>query len=144
MASGSGGQALRRGTNLEQVHGGWTSPAAEPTDRQQEAARASRRGELDREFARGAGLSSDGTLAEAAQTISELDARLETPPAGLTAREVEVLTLLAEGVSNDELAARLVLSPRTVHAHLRSIFGKLGVSSRTAAVHEAARLRVRL
>ena len=54
--------------------------------------------------------------------------------AGLTAREAEVLRLLAEGLSNAAIAARLVVSPRTVNAHLTSIYDKLGVSSRSAAV----------
>lgn len=52
----------------------------------------------------------------------------------LTAREREVLALLAEGRSNREIAADLGLSPKTVNRHVENIFDKLGVSSRAAAV----------
>ena len=133
----------------EQAHGAssrYNTAVMERTDRQREAARAVLGADgWIRESARGAQLSSDQALKEAVDTIAELEAALKAPlPAGLTPREVEVLTLLSEGLSNDELAARLVVSPRTVHAHLRAIFGKLGVSSRIAAVHEAVRLGVRL
>lgn len=55
----------------------------------------------------------------------------------LTAREIEVIELLAQGLSNAEIAARLVLSRRTIHAHLQSIYSKLGVNTRTAAVRAA-------
>ena len=54
-------------------------------------------------------------------------------PAGLTAREVEVLRLVAAGHSNTQIAADLVLSEKTVARHLSNIFGKLDVGSRTAA-----------
>jgi len=54
-------------------------------------------------------------------------------PAGLTAREVEVLRLVAQGLTDAQVAQRLVVSAHTVHAHLRSIYGKLEVTSRTAA-----------
>ena len=62
---------------------------------------------------------------------------LEARPAGLTAREVEVLRLVAQGLSDREVAERLVVSPRTVNAHLTSIYSKLGVSSRAAATRFA-------
>ena len=55
------------------------------------------------------------------------------PPAGLTAREVEVLRLVAAGRSNAQVAAALVLSEKTVARHLSNIFTKLDVGSRTAA-----------
>jgi DNA-binding CsgD family transcriptional regulator len=58
-------------------------------------------------------------------------------PAGLTAREVEVLRLVALGLSDAQVAERLVISPRTVNTHLTSIYNKLGVDSRTAASHFA-------
>jgi predicted ATPase/DNA-binding CsgD family transcriptional regulator len=58
-------------------------------------------------------------------------------PAGLTSREVEVLRLVATGMTNAQVAQRLFLSPRTVHRHLNSIYHKLGVSSRTAATRFA-------
>ena len=55
----------------------------------------------------------------------------------LTRREAEVINLLAEGLSNPEIAARLVISRRTVGAHLQAIYGKLGVKSRESAVRVA-------
>jgi ATP/maltotriose-dependent transcriptional regulator MalT len=54
-------------------------------------------------------------------------------PGGLTAREVEVLGLVAQGLSNRDVAGILALSEKTVARHLANIFIKLGVSSRTAA-----------
>ena len=58
----------------------------------------------------------------------------------LTRREHEVLVLLADGLRNREIAARLAVSEHTVKFHLASIFGKLGASSRTEAVSRALRL----
>src|SRR5262249_27246501 len=58
-------------------------------------------------------------------------------PAGLTGREVEVLRLVAQGLTDAQVAERLVLSTHTVHAHLRAIYGKLEVSSRAAATRFA-------
>ena len=52
----------------------------------------------------------------------------------LTPRELDVLKLVAEGLSNYDIAQRLVLSEHTVHRHLSNIYGKLNISSRTAAV----------
>jgi len=58
-------------------------------------------------------------------------------PTGLTRREVEVLRLVAQGLTDAQVAERLVLSAHTVHAHLRSIYGKLCVTSRAAATRFA-------
>ncbi len=55
----------------------------------------------------------------------------------LTTRELEVLHLLAQDLSNPQIAERLVVSRRTVDAHLRSIYDKLGVKSRDAAIRVA-------
>jgi HD-GYP domain-containing protein (c-di-GMP phosphodiesterase class II) len=54
-------------------------------------------------------------------------------PAGLTQREVEVLVLLARGLSNREMAERLVISPKTVGNHVEHIYTKIGTSTRAAA-----------
>ena len=58
-------------------------------------------------------------------------------PDGLTAREVEVLRVVAQGLTNEQVAERLVISPRTVDTHLTSIYSKIGVSSRVAATRYA-------
>ena len=54
-------------------------------------------------------------------------------PAGLTAREIEVLRLLARGLSNKQIAARLVISPKTVANHTEHIYAKIDTSTRAAA-----------
>jgi DNA-binding CsgD family transcriptional regulator len=88
--------------------------------------------------------SSASELAAARRVFVELDAapaaahmdRTSNPselPGGLTAREAEVLRLVASGQSNAKIAAALVLSEKTVARHLSNIFAKLDVSSRTAA-----------
>ena len=78
------------------------------------------------------------TLARADALAARLPAAPPAAPlAGLTAREVEVLRLVAAGLANAEIAARLFLSPRTVNAHLTTIYGKLGVANRGAAIRFA-------
>jgi DNA-binding NarL/FixJ family response regulator len=54
-------------------------------------------------------------------------------PAGLTTREVEVLRLLARGLSNKEIAEGLVISPKTVANHAEHIYAKINASTRAAA-----------
>ena len=63
-------------------------------------------------------------------------------PAGLTTREVEVLRLVAQGLTDAEVVEQLVISLRTVNWHLTSIYSKLGVSSRAAATHYAMEHRL--
>ena len=58
------------------------------------------------------------------------DAETRANPAGLTTRQVEVLTLVAEGLTNAEIAARLVVSIRTVDHHVAAVLARLGVDSR--------------
>ncbi len=62
-------------------------------------------------------------------------------PAGLTPRELEVLNLLGEGMTNAEIATRFVISEKTVGHHVSSILGKLGVRSRYDAAKLAAQDR---
>jgi DNA-binding CsgD family transcriptional regulator len=55
----------------------------------------------------------------------------------LTAREIEVLRQVAAGLTDAQIAETLFISPRTVQFHLRAVYGKLGVSSRSAATRYA-------
>ena len=80
------------------------------------------------------GIQAEREAQRAARFLSELDAA--APPeaaAVLTSRELDVLKLVAQGFSNQEIAQRLVLSEHTVHAHLANIRHKLNLSSRAAA-----------
>jgi DNA-binding CsgD family transcriptional regulator len=63
-------------------------------------------------------------------------------PAGLTARQLEVLELLAEGLTNAEIAERLVVSPRTAEHHVAAVLAKLGATTRREAVRRASELRL--
>jgi DNA-binding NarL/FixJ family response regulator len=62
------------------------------------------------------------------------DTRTSSPVETLTSREHDVLSLMSEGMSNKQIAARLFVSPKTVEKIVSGIYRKLGVSSRTAAV----------
>ena len=64
-------------------------------------------------------------------------------PFGLTAREVEVLRLVAQGLTNAQVAERLFVTSRTVNAHLTSVYAKLGVEGRAAAIRRALDLGLR-
>jgi DNA-binding NarL/FixJ family response regulator len=63
-------------------------------------------------------------------------------PRGLTAREQEILELLSQGQSNEEIAASLFISVRTVEHHVSAILGKLGATTRKDAAKEARKLRL--
>ena len=65
-----------------------------------------------------------------------------TAPLGLTAREVEVLRGLSQGWTDAQIAEHLVISPRTVNRHTTSLYSKLGVSSRAAALRSASELHL--
>lgn len=72
--------------------------------------------------------------AEAAQVLIQASRQGDHPRYDLTEREREVLSLLVKGMSNNDIADRLVVSRSTVKFHVSSILSKLGVSSRTEAV----------
>ena len=70
---------------------------------------------------------------------------MEAPPTspsrghafGLTAREIDVLRLVTQGLTTSQIAKQLMISPRTADAHLRAIYRKLEVTSRAAATRSA-------
>ena len=91
------------------------------------------------------GLPISDTLARVLESVGrEVGAFFTVRPcvldaAGLSPRELEVLELVAEGLSAAEIAARLVLSRETIRTHIRNIHAKLGVSDRVSAVVKAMR-----
>lgn len=80
-----------------------------------------------------------GALALAPEVVGELVGQVVSPDVDLTGREVEVVRLAAEGLSNRAIAQALFLSEATVKTHLVRIYRKLKVENRAAAVTEAAR-----
>jgi DNA-binding NarL/FixJ family response regulator len=101
---------------------------------------------FDAAWTAGRTLSREQSTTEAATWLIAVPAPLKAPkpddPAvrvGLTAREFEVLRLLAAGHSNPQIAAALFIERRTVTSHITNIFAKLGVASRTEAAAYAIR-----
>jgi DNA-binding CsgD family transcriptional regulator len=100
-------------------------------------------------WAAGRSMPLEQAIAEALEPLPEVSPPISPPvtpqpstptdryPAGLTRREVEVLRLIAQGLTEAQVAERLVISAHTVHAHLRAIYGKLEVTSRAAATRFA-------
>jgi DNA-binding NarL/FixJ family response regulator len=87
--------------------------------------------------ARASGIHADGVLmAEAGRVGAREEGWIEEP---LTPREIQVLELLADGLSNKGIGARLGISDQTVKFHVTAITGKLGASNRTDAVRRALR-----
>ena len=80
----------------------------------------------------------EGLLAAFEQDLASAEPRTRVLPEPLTARERQVLELLAAGLTNREIGESLVISPGTVKKHAANIYGKLGVHGRTEA---AARTR---
>lgn len=96
-------------------------PPLTPDDAAAELGREVRAGRLDGEAA-------DGVLGSAGRRVSRREG-----PSGLTPREVEVLRLLARGLSNKQIAQELVISPKTVGNHVEHIYSKIGASTRARA-----------
>ena len=91
-------------------------------------------------WAQGRSMTPEQALSAKGQKPTPMPTTTASPPTypdGLTAREVEVLRLLAGGLTDLQIAEKLVLSPRTVHAHISSIYSKLGVTSRSTATRYA-------
>lgn len=86
--------------------------------------------------AHSAGIAADGFLVAGRNGAGEGDDSIHET---LTPRETEVLELLAEGLPNRAIAARLAISDQTVKFHVASISGKLGAANRTDAVRRAVR-----
>ena len=79
---------------------------------------------------------------EAAQALVHATSQPPAPGIDLTERELQVLSLMVEGLNNMQIAARLTVSPSTVKSHVSSILSKLAVTSRTEAVSLALRNRL--
>ena len=94
------------------------------------------------------GLGAEPLTGRVVARMRELDLRIppgpreatRANPAGLTARQLEVLALVADGLTNAEIAERLVVSPRTAEHHVAAVLTKLGAASRRDAARRASEL----
>jgi DNA-binding CsgD family transcriptional regulator len=91
-------------------------------------------------YEEGKRLTWDAALQRVPTEVEELLSGLAAPAHGLTVRELQILRLVAEGLSDIDVAAELGVSPRTVHHHLYLTYRKLAVGSRVAAVNATRRL----
>jgi non-specific serine/threonine protein kinase len=144
-------RAARLGGAAEALREAIGAPPPRHTARARGALTATRRGLGQEAFAAawaaGRALSLAEAVAEALQTSPDATEQ-STPVAhaeasaryGLTAREVEVLRLIADGRSNPAIAEELYISPRTAQTHVQNIFTKLGIGSRAEAVRLAVEL----
>jgi DNA-binding CsgD family transcriptional regulator len=89
-------------------------------------------------WAEGAALSTDDAITYALRARGERKRPASGWPS-LTPAELNVVRLVSEGLPNKEIAERLFISPRTVHAHLTHVYTKLGLTSRVQLAQEAAR-----
>ncbi|OBJ17895.1 helix-turn-helix transcriptional regulator [Mycobacterium colombiense] len=96
--------------------------------------------DFDTAWAEGAALSAEEAIAYAQRGRGERK-RPSNGWASLTPTELDVVRLVSEGLSNNDIAARLFVSPRTVQTHLTHVYTKLGVKSRVQLVQEATRQR---
>ena len=94
--------------------------------------------DFDSAWAEGAALSTDEAIAYAQRGRGQRK-RPTSGWASLTPTERDVVRLVSEGLTNNDIATRLFVSPRTVQSHLTHVYTKLGLSSRVQLVHEAAR-----
>lgn len=78
-----------------------------------------------------------GESALSPKVAARMMRRMRDPGPALTAREIEILQLLAKGAGNKEIARSLFITEATVKTHLNHVYGKLGVDTRTAAVSQA-------
>src|SRR6185312_2474641 len=94
--------------------------------------------DFDEAWAEGAALSLEEAIAYAQRGHGERR-RPSTGWASLTPTELDVVWLVAEGLGNKEIAARLFISHRTVQTHLTHVYAKLGITSRVQLAQQAAR-----
>ena len=98
---------------------------------------------FDEEWSRGRAMTLQAAVEYALQPSPVPEKGSTSPPAtaypaGLSAREVEVLKLVARGLTNAQIARELYISPRTVNAHLGSVYHKIGSSTRAEATRFAS------
>ena len=140
MPQGDGVETLRQLLHLGATVRALIFTAFDTDDRIVEAVRAGAKGYLLKGAPRAELFNairvvySGGSLLQPVIASKLLNRLTQPVPESLTAREQEVLQLLAQGLPNKEIAERLVITERTVKFHVSAIMGKLGASNRTEAV----------